>query len=248
MNLDEWWKTTFGKIYLFAFAPTFSQKRTKKEVNFIIKTLNLKKGAQILDIPCGYGRHSIELAKKGFQITGIDFSLPLLKEAKKSAKDQKVNCCFLKQDMRFLRLSSSYDAILVLGNSFGYFSDEDNEEVIKRLSVVLKSGGYLILDLPNAIGMIQRKLSQMKIKIPQGYIISKEVDFDPLHLIVKLRWEVYQNKKKTILHGKIRLYTFPEIKNLLLKYQLEVKNIFGSFNGEPYSLDSPRLIIIATKK
>lgn len=248
MTFNDWWKNTFGEIYLSAFAPTFSQERTKKEVAFIIKVLNIKKGAKILDIPCGYGRHSIEFAKRGFQVTGVDFSSSLLEAAKKKAINQKINCQFIKQDMRFVKLPYRYDAILILGNSFGYFSDKDNEEVIKRLSLLLKHKGHLLIDLPNSVGMFQRKVTKRKIKIPQGYILTEEISFDPLNLIVKLRWTVYQNKKKNIFFGRLRLYTFPEINNLLSKYQLKVKDIFGSFDGESYSLESPRLIIIATKK
>ncbi len=72
--INNWWKTTFGKTYFYAFVPTYPPEQTKKEVSFIVKNLHLKKGAKILDIPCGQGRHSIELAHCGFKVIGIDYS------------------------------------------------------------------------------------------------------------------------------------------------------------------------------
>jgi 2-polyprenyl-3-methyl-5-hydroxy-6-metoxy-1,4-benzoquinol methylase len=245
---SPWWQTVFDEVYLSAFEPLHSSQQTKKEVTWLIKTLGLKKNAQVLDIPCGTGRHSFELAKKGYTVTGIDFSKTLLGAARKRDTKEKKHPCFMKADMRSVSLRKRFDAIVDLGNSFGYCSDADNEKIIKNFSKLLKPNRFLVLDLPNTTGMLRQIKSHRKTKIKDGYILTEHIDFDPLQLIVTLRWTIVQRKKKTVFHGKLRLYTFPEIQSLLDDNNLIVKKVYGSFKGDKYSIDTPRMIIFAQKK
>ena len=81
---NDWWKASFDSLYHKLFYPLF-QEETKKEINLIIKHLKKINGHKILDIPCGYGRISTELAKLGFSVTGVDYSKDYIKMAKKTA-------------------------------------------------------------------------------------------------------------------------------------------------------------------
>lgn len=245
-NLN-WWRPTFGKTYLSAFEPLLKEAQTREDVSWIVRILKLPKSASILDIPCGAGRHCFEFAKLHYNVIGIDFSDVLLSEAKKRARIKKMNLKFLKGDMRNLRIHQHFDAIVNLGNSFGYFTDLDNEKVIKNFSRLLNPSGLLILDLPNTAGMMRRLEAKSKMKTKGGYILSEETLFDPLKMVINLRWTVFQNNKKIILNGMLRLYTFPEIKKILEVNNLRVKKVFGSFSDESYSIDTPRMIILAQK-
>ena len=93
---NSWWRTTFGKEYFSLWDPSSSDSQiwTKKEIG-LIDDLHLKKGAKILDIPCGQGRHSVELAKKGFQVIGVDYSSIALNAAKEWAIQNKVSPIFM---------------------------------------------------------------------------------------------------------------------------------------------------------
>jgi len=242
-----WWKKAFGEIYLSAFDSLYSRARTAREVGFLIKMLHLRQNEKILDIPCGQGRHSIEFAKRGFHVTGVDFSPTLIRVSSDRARAQHVVPRFIRGDIRSVQLRERYDAILVLGNSFGYFSDSDNEKVITNLSRFLARGGFLVLDLPNTVGMLRRLETKRKLQIPHGYILVDETLFDPRNLTVQLRWTIVQSGKRTIFPGRLRLYTFPEIRTLLLKNGLRVTKLFGSFGGMAYTLQAPRMIVIAQK-
>ena len=247
----NWWKSNFDETYFKAFSFIYSAERAKKEIDFILKLLPIRKKDKILDLPCGQGRHSIELARRGYDVTGVDYSKYLLKQTKKESVNLDSKPNFIKSDMRDFRIRNKFDIILTLGNSFGYFKDEDNQLVIKNISYSLKKGGYFVLDLPNTAGML-RKQDNIKgayeIKIPNGVIKTENLDFDPLSFILKLKWTINLKTIKKEFEGFFRLYTFSEISAILNKYNLEVKDTYGSFTGVGYDLDSPRLILVCKKK
>lgn len=251
-STHNWWKTTFGETYLRAFAPD-TPHQTKKEVLFIIKKLFLKRGARILDVPCGQGRHSIEFAKRGFRTTGVDYSPTLLAVARQKAGENRVFPRLIKGDMRFIKLWGRFDAIVVLGNSFGYFDDTENEKVIANLSGLLKKNGRLVLDLSNLAGMLKtaqtKERHTKRVKKEGGIVeIREESLFDPLRLVKTLRWTVSENNKKETMRARLRFYTFPEISSMLAQHKLRVIRTFGSFDGKPYGFETPRLIIVARKR
>ena len=100
------------------------EERTKREVNGSIKVGRIKKGSKILDLPCGYGRHSVELAKRGFDIVGMDKSSSFLSIAKSKARGQNLKVNFIQGDMRQLpvQLFRKFDAVVNLSYSFGFFN------------------------------------------------------------------------------------------------------------------------------
>ncbi len=245
---NDWWKKTFNEAYFSLWDPSDSQSQiwTEKELK-IISNLRLKKSAKILDVPCGQGRHSVELAKRGFQVTGVDYSSVSLDSAKKWAYHNNVLPIFIKQDMRFLRLNEQFDAVMMLGNSFGYFSDTDNEKVIKNLSTLLKLGGFFIIHLLNPIEVLRQFGKKNKFKITHGHVNIDKFSFDPFNFIEESRWVIIRDNRKKVLNIRLRFYTFPEIRSLFSSYGLDIVKTYGSFDKKPYCFESPLMIIIAKK-
>ena len=241
------WQNVAGRIYPSSLMPLFSPKQARQEVDFIIKTFNLKNKSYLLDVMCGNGQRSIELADQGFFITGVESSGTLVKEATKKAKEAKSKIEFLQQDIRQLDLSKRFDMVTMLGNSFGYFDDKGNERVIQNISAVLKKNGLFVLDLPNTIDIWVHIKEKKKVKIPQGYITTENFSFDPKSFRLQSRGTVELNKKRREFSGSIRLYTLPEIAFIMAQYQLSIKSVFGSYKGELYSITSPRMIVVANK-
>ena len=243
-----WWKKVFQSTYLAAFEPLYSSVRTKREILFLIRALRLKKSANILDIPCGAGRHSITLARLGFsRITGVDQSTVLLAAARHRSYGLTAPPIFLQGDMRTFKTSDRYDAALILGNSFGYFSDRNNKRVIKNVSRALRPGGQLVLDLSNTVGMLRRLSTEHKDVISGGYILTEETAFDRRLSRLHLRWTVVRNGKKHTYSGLFRLYTFPETKQLLESENLKICRTYGSLTGAAYNINAPRLVVVARK-
>lgn len=246
---DNWWRDTFNEIYFSFWDPSYpkSQSWTRRELK-LIDSLNLKGNAKILDIPCGQGRHSVELAKKGFQVTGVDYSSIALKTAKKWAKENKVSPIFIKQDMRSLKIKKRFDAIAMLGNSFGYFSDIDNKRVISNISRLLKPSGFFVIHQLNPIEILRQFGNKSSFEVPNGYVKMEDIFFDPINFVKESRWVVARSKNnKEVLNVRLRIYTFPEIYSLFSFYKLNIVKVYGSFDMKSYQFDSPAMIIIAKK-
>ena len=150
-RLNEWQKTMYGEFSatLHLNSPTSHQK-ARKEVEFFIKTLGLKKNQMILDIPCGSGRHTLALAKKGFSVVGVDINDVCLKQARKNCKDMK-NVQIKKGDMSHLTWAErKFDVLLNLFSSFGFFKMErENKEVLKGFIKALNPGGKIVIQTIN---------------------------------------------------------------------------------------------------
>jgi len=150
--MKQWYESifeNFGKKY---DNESFTQG-TIGECDFIEKEINFDKTLKIIDIGCGTGRHSIELAKKGYQVTGIDLSSSLLEWAQEKAKDQSLHIDFQKHDARKLPFKNEFDlAIMICEGAFPLMeTDEMNYEILKNAYNVLKYKGKVIFTTLNGL-------------------------------------------------------------------------------------------------
>jgi D-alanine-D-alanine ligase len=147
----DWWKRIFNAYYLKTDGDVVEDhKITENEINYFSKVMNLQPEHHILDLCCGQGRHSIELAGRGFKyIFGLDRSRYLIQTAKVNAKKLGLLCKFREGDARKIPYEPDYfDDVLILGNSFGYFeSINDDLRVLKETFRVLKPWGKLLIDI-----------------------------------------------------------------------------------------------------
>lgn len=246
---DNWWKKFFNQDYYDFWNPALSKKRSVKEVNFIIKLLKLKSGAEILDAPCGQGRHSMIFAKKGFKVVGIDYSKVLLKKANEQCRGILSKPIFLQNDIRKLKYVNKFSAVVNLFTSFGYFNDQDNERVISSFYKALKPGGYLALDLLNKNDILRSyNNNHISEKIFNNiFIRSKIVNFDFYSNIAHIQWSIKKANLQKKLDAYIRLYSYFEIKTLLTKQGFKIKKVFGDYNSSKFTNKSKRMIIIAKR-
>jgi D-alanine-D-alanine ligase len=147
----DWWRRIFNSMYLKTDADVVDDKQiTKSEVELFTSILNLPKESAILDLACGQGRHSLELAQRGFtNITGLDRSHYLIRKAKSVMQQEGLKVSFKEGDARKLPFPpDTFDAVMILGNSFGYFeSNEDDIMILKEVFRVLKPDGTFLIDV-----------------------------------------------------------------------------------------------------
>ncbi len=124
----------------------YPPERTSAECDLIQGALGLAPGARVLDIPCGIGRHSVELARRGFRMTGVDFGEEFVTEARSAASDAGVNADFLVGDMREFTTREPFDAAFCFFGSFGYFSESDDEKFARAVVSSLRAGGRFAVD------------------------------------------------------------------------------------------------------
>jgi D-alanine-D-alanine ligase len=148
---EEWWRKLFNAFYVKTDGDVVENlDNTRREVDFIQAATDIKPHFQILDLCCGQGRHVLELARRGFKhVQGLDRSRYLVRLARKRAQAEGLVANFREGDARNPRLpENGFDCVTILGNSFGYFSNrQDDEKVLRAVGRLLRQSGTLVLDL-----------------------------------------------------------------------------------------------------
>lgn len=148
---EEWWRKLFNALYVKTDGDVVENvENTRREVDFIIAAAAIQPHSHILDLCCGQGRHCLELARRGFKnVMGLDRSRYLVRLAKKRAQAEGLQVIFKEGDARNPRLpETSIDCVAIMGNSFGYFSNkQDDEKVLTAVGKVLRPSGQLVLDI-----------------------------------------------------------------------------------------------------
>ncbi|HEX9750680.1 MAG TPA: methyltransferase domain-containing protein [candidate division Zixibacteria bacterium] len=147
----DWWRHLFNSVYLKTDGDVIENRdNTRREVEIVIRVADLDRDSRILDLCCGQGRHSIELARRGFHhVTGVDRSRYLIRLARKRARSERLDVRFHEGDARKYRTQGEpYHCVALLGNSFGYFDMEsDDAAVLESVRRAAVSNGSLVLDL-----------------------------------------------------------------------------------------------------
>ncbi len=217
----EWWKSLFNSLYLKTDGDVVENPlNTAREVDLLIQLADLKPTDELLDLCCGQGRHSLELAKRGFEnVWGIDRSRFLIRLAKKRARQLQLRLNFSEGDARHFKLpESSRDCIFLMGNSFGYFERvEDDLAVLQTTKRVLKSEGKLLLDLVDGDWMRKHFEPRSWEWINHNHFVCRERSLSADGRRVVCR-EVIVHAERGVLADQFyaeRLYTFDEIHDLL---------------------------------
>ncbi len=148
---EEWWRKLFNALYVKTDGDVVENtENTRREVDFIVNSAAIQQHSHILDLCCGQGRHCLELARRGFRhVMGLDRSRYLVRLAKKRAQTEGLSVLFKEGDARNPRLpENSMDCVAIMGNSFGYFSNkQDDEKVLTAVGKILRPSGQLVLDI-----------------------------------------------------------------------------------------------------
>jgi SAM-dependent methyltransferase len=244
----EWWEDIYNRQIYFDLYEEKDTELAEKEVQQVLTLLHPPDGAHILDLCCGYGRHSIPLARRGFQVTGVDISAKQILHAREVASKAHVRLDFHLADARKLNFQGAFDVVLSMFVSFGFFNDEnENKAMLQGVFRALKPGGKFLLDFWNREKEI-REFKPTACEKIRDVIVLKEWQFDAL--AGRLNWTntvIFPGGKRESWGHSVRAYTVAELKALLEEAGLKFEAVYGSLAGEKYSIDSPSAIIIATR-
>ncbi|HYM19411.1 MAG TPA: class I SAM-dependent methyltransferase [Candidatus Kapabacteria bacterium] len=242
-----WYQDWFADEHYLALYRHRNDAEAAMLLDLVERTVQPKKDARILDLACGAGRHSIAFAKRGYKnITGLDLSPTLIAKAKNTAEAEHVAINFIEGDMR--SLSGTYDLILNLFTSFGYFeSDTDNDTVIVRIGSSLVNSGYFVLDFFNA-AYIKKTLKPHSTKdILTGERIDEFRELAGNRVNKKIIITTFDCTKE--YHESVRLYTRDDLTAMIEREGMQISVICGSYAGGPFDEErSERCIIFAVKK
>lgn len=244
-----WWEELFNDDFIRTMAK-ISDEQIAEEADFIEDSLGVAKGAMILDLACGTGRHAIELTRRGYQVVGYDLSLSMLARAADEAQDRNQKLNFVQGDMREMTFEETFDGIYSWNTSFGFFEEEKNAQVVGRVHRALRKGGQFLLDVVNR-DFIGRQAPSLAWFEGEGCICMDEMQIDWItsRMRVKRTMMMDDGRSKEIEYS-IRLYSLHELGRLLHDHGFRVAEVSGrvATPGVFFGSDSPRTLILAEKR
>lgn len=244
-----WYKELFVTEDPARFDLYTASDASRNQVDFVIDKLALEPGARVLDLCCGQGRHLIELAKRGYDVVGLDLSEYMLSECKAAAAAEGITPVLVNADMREIGFTAEFDAVINMFTSFGYLETTDEDQkVINAASLALRGGGLLLLDLMNRDWLMNVFKPIDWHENSRGDLICAERMFDSVTGRINAREvTIHPDGRRTETSHSIRLYTYNEIENMLQQAGLTVQSTYGGFDSTPFDRQSRRMIVIARK-
>jgi SAM-dependent methyltransferase len=243
---DEWWKDFFDGLIVEFWQAVVPEETTRAEADFLEKHLSLGPASRVLDVPCGAGRHAIELASRGYRLTGVDISPQFLDAARASALARGVTVDWRQAEMRDLPWESGFDSAYCAGSSFGFLGDEGDAGFLRAIARTLKPGGRFFADFKAAESILPNFREQYELRVGEIEFRARN-SYDPIHGTMESAYTVTRGdrtEKKRAIH---RIYTAREILRMFSEAGLSAFETFGSIQGEPYRLGSPALLIVSSK-
>ena len=241
----DWWRTWFGPVYLALYDPVL-QERTPGEVDAIERLLEIRPPLRLLDLACGQGRHSIELARRGYQVTGVDQSRYLLDVAAQRAAMAGVAVHRVEGDMRRPPPEvGGYDVVVNLFTSFGYFADDaDDLVVLRAVAGVLRPGGRFLLELLNGERIMRTFEEREWIPFGEATVLERRRLDRDRHRMEVDRTIVRDGHEEQTFHT-LRLYSGRELAALAREAGFTHVELYGGWDREPLTENSLRVVAVA---
>jgi SAM-dependent methyltransferase len=237
----------FDEDYLYFYAGLLTPERTAAEVELVWKLLELEPGLELLDLACGHGRIANSLAERGLRVTGLDATPLFLDLARKDAAGRGVEVDYIEGDMRSLPWSERFDRVLSWFTSFGYFSDEENRQVLAEAHRALRPGGLLAVEMNNLLRLIQMYADETITERGEDKMIDRH------------RFDIQTNRsldERTIIRGgkertfqfSVRMFTPAELREWMLAAGFLEAVAYGD-DGEPLTPEHEgrRMTVVARK-
>jgi SAM-dependent methyltransferase len=247
---SKWYEQFFYGMAVDMWRKAISEDRTREEADFIVETLNLQHDARILDVPCGLGRLSIELSRRGYQVTGVDLSEESITEAKQHSEAAGLSPEWIQADMNVLDKTfgaEQFDGAFCFGNSFGYADYDATMNFLRGVSRFLKAGSRFLLDtglaaeslLPNLPGRKWYKLDDM-------YMLS-DASYDVESSQLRTQYTFIGDGGIQTGNAVYHLHTVAELKRLFALCGLRVEALYSSTKRDVYRVGSPGLFVVSRK-
>lgn len=234
-----WYSSWFDTPYYHILYKDRDHSEAHGFMNHLTAFLKLPKGAEIMDLACGRGRHSIYLNQLGYRVTGVDLSSSSIAFAKKFENE---TLRFEEHDM-CAPFSKTFDAVFNLFTSFGYFENEtDNLRTIKAIKADLKPGGYGVIDFMNSKNVIKNLVGN-ETKVIDGieFHIEKYIKDD--HIIKNINFVHDQTAYAFV--EKVKALTLKDFNDYFEQAGVSLKHCFGDYQLSDFDAEtSERLILI----
>jgi SAM-dependent methyltransferase len=247
-SLSAWYADFFTELPNAFWRAAVPPSMTAAEVDFIIRMGGVAPGARVLDMPCGSGRHTLELARRGCRVTGLDVSEEAVEHARAAADAERLPVDLRLGDMRTPPTDVRVDAAVCMGNSFGYLDHVGTQKFLADLAGIVVPGGTLILDYGFVAEALLPGLVLDEPPMTFGGVEAVSVnEYDT----VDSRWITTftfrrggeEHRGTSVQH----VYTAAEVTRLVTGAGFTGVELFGDTEGNPFRFGSPRLLLVARR-
>ncbi|MFH0962390.1 MAG: class I SAM-dependent methyltransferase [Planctomycetota bacterium] len=244
--MTEWFNRFFPGLYTRVLPKTFDEATTLSHARLVKRLLRVRRGASILDVPCGMGRITLPLAEMGLVMTGVDLTGSYLARARRDARKRGLDVRFIESDMRRIDFDREFTAAFNWFGSFGYFSDADNLAFCRAVFRTLNAGGRFLIEGLNKSWMLSHFRERMEHKIGGVRITTRNRWNDRTQRTHSLYTFSRGKTTETILL-KMRIFNGADIRMLLRAAGFRTVTLFGWPPLQPFTRHSRRIIAVATK-
>jgi len=224
---SNWFESFFHGVVVDLWLQAVPPEHTREEAAGLARRLELTPGAEVLDVPCGAGRLAIELAARGYVLTGVDLSTESLAHARAASEgtrrpDGAGRVMWEHRDMRDLPWPGRFDAAFCTGNSFGYLNDEGDLAFLRAVAAALKPGGRFALETPMVIESLLPSLKDRPwFKAGDIYLLVAN-EYDPARGRLDIEYTFASPAGIEVRRGTHRAYTYRQILELMAAAGFEV--------------------------
>lgn len=243
--LQTWFKDWFNSSYYHLLYFNRDDKEAAAFIDKLISYLKPAPGSYMLDVACGKGRHSLQLAGKGFDVTGIDLSDDSINDALKFQTD---TLHFYKHDMRLPFWINYFDYAFNFFTSFGYFKTRrEHDNAIRTIAQSLKNNGLFVMDFLNVHYAEDHLVHQSEKEIEGiNFIITKW--FDETHFYKKIIIEDESLQEPLVYTEKVAKFSLGDFTEMFAYQGLQMQEVYGDYSFSNYDVKkSPRMLMIAKK-
>jgi SAM-dependent methyltransferase len=215
------------------------------EVDQVVRLLGVSPGATILDLCCGPGRHSLEFARRGFSVTGVDRTAVYIERAQEQAAAEGLAVEFVQEDMRRFCRPHAFDAAVSLFTSFGYFEDPaENRQVLANVRDSLRDEGSLILEMMGK-EVLARIFRERDWGEQDGILFLEERKVSKNWSWMENRWVLLRGQERREFEVSHWLYSAAELSAMLKECGFSSVDVYGDLEGAPYDHRARRLVVVA---
>jgi SAM-dependent methyltransferase len=243
---DEVWDEMFDEIYLATYSLGLAERDSSAEAEAAARFAGIEAPADILDVPTGFGRHALPLAKLGFHVTGVDRSGVQLSEARRMAGEVEWPK-WIQADFRDLPFEDdSFDAVLCLFTSIGYRGEEGDRQAFAQFLRVVRPGGPLVIEALHRDRLMAIFQERSWEPLEDDAVLLEERDFDYVAGEIETDHTYLAVGERRSVTFRLRVYTATELVTLLSEVGFADIECAGDFEGGPLSRET-RLVVRARK-
>jgi ubiquinone/menaquinone biosynthesis C-methylase UbiE len=243
----ETWDAFFSDFYLRAYADEERREEAEAQALAAVRLAGVEPGAEVLDVPCGFGRHCVPLARDGYRVTGVDRSGALIEEARRRTGGERWPK-LVKADYRELPFpDESFDAAVNLFTSLGYLGDEQDTRVLADIGRVLRPGARLVIETSHRDMLVLKWTEADWRLMGEGRLLLEQRTFDAAAGIAQTTQTLIDGRgERESRSWSVRVYTATELLAMLDRAGFAEAKAYGDFDGRPFAPDT-RLVIAARR-